>query len=100
VTLTILKSYTEANAHLARLNKVLLALGAVAVFGGGALIFFISNAFTFPLMHLARGVGALGEGDFSYPLQAKGGDEVAQLTRAFERMRGTLQRNEANRQEL
>jgi signal transduction histidine kinase len=100
VTLTILRSYKDANAHLARLNKVLLSLGAVAVLGGGTLIFFISNRFTHPLVHLARGVRALEEGDYAYPLGAKGEDEVAQVTRAFDRMRGTLQKNEANRQQL
>jgi signal transduction histidine kinase len=100
VTLTVLRSYKDANAHLARLNNVLLGLGVVAVLGGGTLIFFISGAFTLPLVTLARGVRALEEGDYAYPLEAKGGDEVAQLTRAFDRMRGTLQRNEANRQQL
>lgn len=100
VTLTILRSYKDANAHLARLNNVLLGLGAVAVLGGGTLIFFISSAFTLPLVTLARGVRALEEGDYAYPLEAKGGDEVAQVTRAFDRMRGTLERNEANRQRL
>jgi signal transduction histidine kinase/ActR/RegA family two-component response regulator len=100
VMLTILKSYNDANAYLARLNNLLIGLGVVAVLGGGTLIFLISSAFTHPLAHLARGVRALEGGDFTYPLEAKGGDEVAQVTRAFDRMRGTLKRNEANRQQL
>jgi len=100
VTLTILKSYSEANAHLATLNNLLLGLGAAAVFGGGILIFLISNAFTHPLVQLALGVRALEEGDFSYLLDASGGDEVAEVTRAFDRMRTTLQKNEAKRERL
>ena len=100
VTLTILKSYSDAAAFLARLNHLLLGLGLVAVLAGGALVFVISDAFTQPLASLAEGVRALEQGDFTYPLEASGGDEVAQVTRAFDRMRGSLQRNETKRQQL
>jgi signal transduction histidine kinase len=36
-------------------------------------------------------VRALGHGDFGYPLEARGGDEVAEVTGAFDRMRTSLQ---------
>ena len=39
------------------------------------------------------------QGDFTYPLAAIGKDEVARVTRAFEGMRNTLERNEAQRQQ-
>jgi signal transduction histidine kinase len=39
-------------------------------------------------------------GDFAYPLEARGGDELAEVTRAFDGMRGTLQQNEAQREQL
>ena len=100
VTLTVLRSYKDATAYLARLNDVLVALGVLAVLGGGALVFLISNAFTHPLVRLADGVRALEQGDFGYPLEARGGDEVAEVTRAFKRMRASLQMNEANRAQL
>jgi two-component system cell cycle sensor histidine kinase/response regulator CckA len=47
-------------------------------------------------------VKALEHGDYSYPLAttADGGDEVAQLSRAFQEMRTTLQNNEMQKQEL
>jgi len=45
-------------------------------------------------------VQALERGDFSYPLKAAGRDEVSRLTRAFEAMRATLQRNEAQSKQL
>lgn len=100
VTLTVLKPYSGAISFLSRLNHLLLGLWLVAVLAGGALVYLISDAFTRPLGRLAQGVRALESGDFGYPLEAKGGDEVAELTRSFERMRASLLRNDAKRQEL
>ena len=98
--LIILKSYKEAAAYLARLNDLLLGLGLVAVLAGGTLIYLISDTFTRPLATLVEGVHALKDGDFTYPIEARGGDELAEVTRAFDGMRGTLQRNEAQREQL
>lgn len=100
VALTVLKSYTQTTAFLTRLNHLLLGLWLLAVIAGGALVYFISDAFTRPLGRLALGVRALESGDFAYPLEATGGDEVAELTQSFKRMRATLMKNDAKRQEL
>src|SRR5438270_1348634 len=99
LSLTVLKSYDEATASLKRLNRLLLGMGLAAVLGGGILVFVISDRSTRPLAYLAEGVHALEQGDFIYPLKSHGGDEVAQVTRAFEDMRNTLQRNEEQRQQ-
>ncbi len=96
----VLKSYSEAEAYLRRLNDLLLGLGLIAIIAGGALIFLISDSVTQPLAALLQGVHALERGNFTYPLKAKGRDELAELTRAFDGMRGTLQRNEAQREQL
>jgi signal transduction histidine kinase len=98
--LIILKSYREAAAYLERLNQLLLGLGLVAVLAGGTLVYLISDTFTRPLAALLEGVHALEEGNFAYPIEARGGDELAQVTRAFDGMRGTLQRNEEQREQL
>lgn len=90
VRLSVLKSYDQATAFLDSLNRLLLALGLTAVLGGSALVFFISHTFTRPLGHLVEGVRALGRGDFHYHLDARGGDEVAEVTGAFNRMRDSL----------
>jgi signal transduction histidine kinase len=100
LSLTVLKSYDEATASLKRLNRLLLGLGLAAIFGGGVLVFVISDRSTRPLTCLAEGVRALEQGDFTYPLKSDAGDEVAQVTRAFEDMRRTLQKNEVQRQQL
>jgi len=100
VSVIVLKSDREAMASLAQLNHLLLGLGLLAVFAGGALVFAICDTFTRPLGTLLGGVDALEKGDFEYRLEWRGNDEVAQLTRAFGRMRSTLQENDAHRQKL
>src|SRR6266481_6749264 len=100
LSLTVLKSYTPLRASLSRLKHLLLALGLIAVIAGVALVFLISDRFTRPLGNLVEGVRAVERGDFAYPLGSNGGDELAQVTRAFDRMRSTLQKNEARRQQL
>jgi signal transduction histidine kinase len=96
VRLTVLKSYDEATAFLQKINRLLLALGLLAVLIGSALVFFISHTFTKPLSSLLAGVAALERGDFAYPLHARGRDEVAELSRAFDRMRESLARTQQN----
>jgi signal transduction histidine kinase/ActR/RegA family two-component response regulator len=98
--LTVLKSYSEARASLQRLNHLLEGLGLLAVLVGSLFVFAIADKFTHPLASLVEGVRALEQGDFAFPLAAQGQDEVAQVTRAFDRMRGTLKKNESQRQQL
>src|SRR5262249_21329461 len=88
--LIVLKSYDQATAFLDGLNRLLLALGLTALAAGSVLVFLISHTFTRPLGTLVSGVRALGKGDFSYPLDPRGGDEVAEVTQAFDRMRKSL----------
>ncbi|HXN18314.1 MAG TPA: ATP-binding protein [Candidatus Binatus sp.] len=100
VTFTVLKSYDDAAAFIARLNQALIGLGLFAVLAGAGLVFLISDTFTKPLATLVNGVRALEEGDFTYPVDAGSGDEVAEVTAAFERMRSTLKRNEEQSKRL
>ena len=100
VSIVVLKSYKEALAFLEKQSRQLAGLGLVAVFVGWVLALAISDKFTRPLAVLVEGVRALEHGDFAYPLRAQGTDEVAQVTRAFDRMRGTLKTNEAQKQQL
>lgn len=91
VSLTVLKSYDEATEFLKSLNHWVLGVGIAAVLAGSVLIFLISTTFTRPLDSLVKGVQALEEGNFEYPLEARGTDEVSVVTAAFQRMRLTLQ---------
>jgi signal transduction histidine kinase len=96
VRLAVLKSYDAATAFLQKINRLLLALGLLAGLVGSGLVFFISHTFTRPLSSLLAGVSALERGDFNYKLDASGGDEVAELARAFDRMRESLARTQQN----
>jgi signal transduction histidine kinase len=58
------------------------------------MVFLISDTFTKPLASLVSGVHALETGDFTYPLANRSGDEVAEVTAAFERMRISMQRSQ------
>ncbi len=90
VSLVVLKSYDQATIFLRSLNRWLVGLGLTAILAGGILVFLISDTFTRPLANLVGGVHALERGDFDYPLEVRGNDEVSELTRSFDRMRQTV----------
>jgi signal transduction histidine kinase len=94
LNLWVLKSFDRATEFLSRLNELLLALGLTALLAGSLLVFLISHTFTRPLQNLVAGVRALEQGDYAYPLQARGGDEVAEVTGTFDRMRKSLQKTQ------
>jgi signal transduction histidine kinase len=90
VRFIVLGSYDQATKFIAQLNRYLLLLGFAAILVGSGLVFFLSHTFTRPLAVLVGGVRALETGDFNHPLDPRGGDEVAELTRTFDRMRTSL----------
>jgi signal transduction histidine kinase len=100
VYLTVFKSFDKASAFLRQLNSVLGGLGLLSVLAGSVLVFFISDNFTRPLANLVGGVRALGSGDFDYPLEQTGGDEVAEVTGAFTRMRAGLRQAQSDHEQL
>jgi signal transduction histidine kinase len=91
VTLTVLRSFDEATVFLASLNRWIVAISLAAVLAGAVLIFVASTSVTRPLARLVSGVHALEQGDYAYPLDLHGSDEVSALTRAFATMRERLQ---------
>jgi signal transduction histidine kinase len=94
VTLTVLRSYDAATLFLRNVNRLLLAIGLIALIAGAGLMFVISDRLTRPLARLVSGVVALQKGDFSYPLQAPTHDEVGELTVAFDTMRKSLKESQ------
>ena len=100
VSLTVLKSFDKATLFLGGLNHVLIGLGLFSICAGSALVFWISHTYTKPLAGLVAGVRALGQGDFSYPLDSPGGDEVAEVTDAFIRMRANLESTQQEQKKL
>ena len=100
VSLTVLKSFDKATLFLGELNRGLIVLGLLSIPLGSALVFWISHTYTKPLTSLVGGVRALGRGDFSYPLDTRGGDEISEVTDAFVRMRTSLENTQQEQKQL
>ena len=100
VSLSVLKSLDKATSFLSGLNRGLIALGLLSVLAGSALVFLISHTFTRPLASLVGGVRALEKGDFRYPLESSGGDEVTEVTDAFIRMREHMEKSQEEQKQL
>jgi signal transduction histidine kinase len=93
----VLKSLQPANLFLQRLTRTILILALSAIVLAGLLLSFVSRTITHPLDDLVAGVRALAEGDYSYSINPRGSDEVAELGKAFAKMRGELRTSEQRR---
>jgi signal transduction histidine kinase len=94
VRLNVLKSYDQAAARFQGLYRTLAGLGIAALLGQGLLAFVAFRRYTRPLEKLVAGVRALGRGDFTYPLDVHGRDELAEVTESFIRMRDDVQQTQ------
>jgi signal transduction histidine kinase len=94
IELVVFKSYAEENELLAQLNRLVAALGVLAVCLGLALAAFIARTVTRPLESLVGGTRALSRGDFTYKVHEQGAEEVRELSRAFDRMRERMQKTQ------
>jgi signal transduction histidine kinase len=78
------------NSFMNRLNRTIFILGASAILFGALLFGFVARKITKPLDSLVSGVRALATGDYAYSITPEGATEVAELSRAFAKMRGEL----------
>jgi signal transduction histidine kinase len=78
------------NSFMNRLNRTIFILGASAILFGALLFGFVAQKITKPLDSLVSGVRALATGDYAYSITPEGATEVAELSRAFAKMRGEL----------
>ena len=78
------------NSFMNRLNRTIFILGASAIVFGALLFGFVSRTITKPLDSLVSGVRALATGNYTYSITPEGTTEVAELSRAFAKMRGEL----------
>jgi signal transduction histidine kinase len=78
------------NSFMSRLNRTIFILGASAILFGALLFGFVSRTITKPLDNLVSGVRALATGNYTYSITPEGTTEVAELSRAFAKMRGEL----------
>jgi signal transduction histidine kinase len=78
------------NSFMNRLNRTIFILGASAILFGALLFGFVPSTITKPLDNLVSGVRALAAGNYTYSITPEGTTEVAELSRAFAKMRGEL----------
>jgi signal transduction histidine kinase len=90
VTCYVLMSVEQANAFTSHLNRIIFILGCSAVLMSGFLLGFVSRTITHPLDSLVSGVRALATGDYTYSISPRGSSEVAELGKAFSKMRDEL----------
>ncbi len=100
ISLSVLKSFDKATEFVSELNRALFGIGLLSVLLGGGLVFFLSDTFTKPLAGLVDGVRALEQGDFNFPLDTVHGGEVAEVTGAFDRMRMSIRKAQAEQKQL
>lgn len=85
-----LKSLRGAEQQLFRFTRLMAFLAAGAMAVGFLLVVRLSDTFARPLGNLVEAVHALEKGDFSYPVVVHSGDELAEVTQAFDHMRSSL----------
>lgn len=87
----VLLSLAQTDHFLHELNRTALLLGVSAFVFAGLLLSFVSRKITRPLEDLVAGVRALSSGDYEYAITPQGSSEIAELGKAFAKMRGDLQ---------
>jgi len=90
----------ELNASLHRLLLVGVSTGIVFFLIGSALVLLVTQGLTQPLSRLMAGVKALEQGHFAGRIAVGTDDELGEVSRAFNVMAETLERREAENQEL
>src|SRR6266404_2730525 len=85
------------NSFMNRLNRTIFILGASAILFGALLFSFVSRTITKPLDSLVSGVRALATGNYTYSITPEGTTEVAELSRAFAKMRSELLESQQQR---
>lgn len=92
--LLFLKSLRGAEQQLSRFTRLVALLAAAAMAIGFFLVVRLSDTFAKPLGNLVKAVRALEKGDFTYPVVVHSGDELAEVTQAFDQMRSSLRESQ------
>ncbi len=93
--LVVLKSFQQGQALIQRVNRWVAGLSILVLCAGTIILLSVSRSISRPLSTLMQGVRAMAAGDYTYPVQVKGGaEEVRELSRAFDRMRAQLEQSQ------
>lgn len=89
--LVLLKSFEPAEQSIARIDRIILSAGALALVVGTCIMMALARLMTRPLEDLSRSVRAFGMGDSAYRIPRHGTQEIRDLTAAFASMREEIQ---------
>lgn len=81
---------SEAFAPVVRLRNISLGIGALILCLGVAAALLISKSLSAPILALQKGAETISSGNLQYKVGTNAGDEVGQLSRAFDRMTESL----------
>ncbi len=94
------RSLDAETAFLRRMQTGLVALGGLALLLAIAAGAFIAQHIISPVRRVVRGAEEMERGNYDFPLEVAGEDEIAYLARRFEDMRGTQREYVASLQGL
>jgi len=85
--LSIIKDYSEVYGENNRMLLFITVVEVIILFFIFSLCFFIITKVTKPIITLTEGVKKVGQGDYSFYIDAHGNDEIAILSREFNSMK-------------
>ncbi len=81
-------------------GRILIAITLLAVGVGMGAAWLIWRSLARPITELRQAMARVGAGDLTYPIAARGEDEIADLARAFAQMTANLRQSQADLQRL
>ena len=94
------RSLDAETAFLRTMQAGLVALGGLALVLAVAAGAVIAQRIISPVRRVVRGAEEMERGNYDFPLEVRGDDEIAYLARRFEEMRGTQRQYVTRLQEL
>src|SRR5665213_2064832 len=95
----LLSSYEASQHALEKTKQVLLLVSFCAILFGAAVIWFLVNRVTHPLLELRDSAEAVGRGDFSRRVPVRSNDECGKLAVAFNQMTENIEQSQAQLQQ-
>jgi two-component sensor histidine kinase/HAMP domain-containing protein len=90
----------EAFGPVNNLKNWSLTIGFIIMLGVISAALLIARSISKPIRQLQKGAEIIGRGDLGYKIGTGAGDEIGQLSRAFDRMTEDLKKVTASRDEL
>ncbi len=90
----------EAFAGVTRLRHLAAIILAIVMVLSWIIAYSIARSISEPIRHLAQGAEIIGSGNLGHKVAINQMDEIGQLSQAFDKMTGDLQRILASRDEL